>query len=419
MLAYLPYAEKNAKENLLCLEKSRYRKSTVTYVRDRKDLADGIDDAALFPVTIGPWGTAPAGHTQFWCQTMNGPFNTAAVCAYWEYTLDRDYLKRCWPLLDKVANFYLKWCEKENLPGGGYRYVLWDSWCEDFGLRKNCGITLGLVRYLFETLVSVEPVLKELGISVSAEKSARWRDFLDNLSPLPTGITKTHDGRELTVFSNYEDGTPRAVFTHGGGFELESVFPGEAFAFDAPKDYREAAVNTVTAKMSFPNDATWESINQTCKLYPMAIRVGFPAQPIVDAFKKNEIKRRGNRNYSLNDNHHGVEKSGAIEFINSMLIQSDHGFVKVFPNWIGKDASFENLRAKGAFTVSSEMRGGRVVKVKVASEKGGRFRLVDPFGGRSGPFAGTQRGRTRHSGETTIEFDMKPGEVREFGSSER
>lgn len=413
-LAYLPSAEMNAMKNLGALDRCRYKKEIGTYVKNRRDLVDGISDAALFPVSLGPWGTAPEGDDKFWCQTLNGPYSAVAACTYWEYTLDRDYLRRVWPLLDKVANFYLSWCEKEPLLGGGYRYVLWDSWCEDFGLRKNCGATIGLVRHLFETLVDVAPILKEIGVDVSAGKLARWRDFLANLSALPTGITKTHSGKELRVFSNYETGTSHAAFVPVGGFELESVFPGEVFSFDAPPAYREAAVNTVAAKVSFPDDLTWESINQTTKLYPMAIRAGYPAPTIVDAFKKNEIKRRGNRNYSLNDGHHGVEKSGAIEFINSMLIQCDHGFVKVFPNWIGKDASFENLRAKGAFTVSSEMRGGKVLKVVVKSEKGGIFRLVDPFDGCFMPDSGIKLGRTRHSDETTIEFEMRPGEVREF-----
>ena len=414
LLDYLPLAEKNARENLLELERSRYRKSDVTYVRDRKDLAGGIPDAALFPVALGPWGCSPAGDTQFWCQTLNGPFSTAQACTYWEYTLDREYLKKVWPLLDKVANFYLSWCEKEPLPSGGYRYVLWDSWCEDFGLRKNCGITLGLVRYLFETLVSVEPVLKEIGIDVPAEKSRRWRDFHKHLSPLPMGLVKTPDGIERKVFSNYETGTDRAMFVCGGGFEVESVMPGEAFAFDAPPECREAAYNTVAAKISYPDGLTWHSDNQTTRLYAIAMRAGYPPEGVVEAFKKYEIRRRGNRNYTLNDKHHGVEKAGAIEFINSMLIQSDHGFVKVFPNWIGKDAAFDRLRAKGAFEVSSEFKDGRVRRVSVKSEKGGRFRLVDPFPDGFDAKGKVDRGKTRYSGEATIEFDMRPGEVREF-----
>ena len=114
---------------------------------------------------------------------------------------------------------------------------------------------------------------------------------------------------------------------------------------------------------------------------------------------------------------HGVEKIGAMEFVQSMLIQCDHGYVKVFPNWTGADAKFENLRAKGCFIVSAEMKGGKVVRVEVKSEKGGRFRIVDPRVGSRVPRdrvfpppPGWTRGKTRNSGEPTLERDFKPGE---------
>ncbi|MBO7176234.1 MAG: hypothetical protein J6W14_02560, partial [Clostridia bacterium] len=89
---------------------------------------------------------------------------------------------------------------------------------------------------------------------------------------------------------------------------------------------------------------------------------------------------------------------------------SDHGFVKVFPNWTGADAKFENLRAKGCFLVSAEMKGGKVVRVEVKGEKGGLFKLVDPYLEKSTP-SGWRRGKTRNSGEATLERVFKPGEM--------
>ena len=111
-----------------------------------------------------------------------------------------------------------------------------------------------------------------------------------------------------------------------------------------------------------------------------------------------------------------------MEFVQSMFIQCDHGYVKVFPNWTGADAKFENLRAKGCFLVSAEMKDGKVVYVSVKSEKGGRLRLVDPWEGRASsrpqtgecpsfPLPGWTRGKTRNSGEATLERDFAPGET--------
>lgn len=88
--------------------------------------------------------------------------------------------------------------------------------------------------------------------------------------------------------------------------------------------------------------------------------------------------------------------------LQEMLLQSHAGKVVVFPaapaGW--KDVEFRTLRAEGAFLVSARMRGGRVVRVEVTSEKGGVFRLEKPEGGKD------------------VEISMKAGEKRvlEFGA---
>jgi alpha-L-fucosidase 2 len=67
--------------------------------------------------------------------------------------------------------------------------------------------------------------------------------------------------------------------------------------------------------------------------------------------------------------------------LQEMLIQSHTGVVHIFPavpaGW--KEVSFDKLRTEGAFLVSSEMKAGQVVNVTVLSEKGGEFRISNPF----------------------------------------
>lgn len=415
LIAYLPRAEANARDSLRKLDWGRRPRGRDhrPYVENRADLRAGIADAALFPVGLGPWGVSSEGDCEFLSQTLNGPYQAAAFCTHWEYTRDRNYLRRIYPLLDKIANFYQRWCEREELPGGRHRYVLWDSWSEGSGLVKNCGQTLGAVRHVFATLVDSAPVLRELGVAIADGKVARWRDLAENLSALPTGLARV-GGRDRMVFSTYETGDGRAAYVGGGGFELEPLNVGDAFAFDATAELRAIATNTVNAKLERGGEEIWAGINQTPKLFATAIRAGFPARRVIEAFKQHQLAKYGERNFTLHDRYHGFEKVGAIEFVNSMLLQSDHGYVKVFPNWTGADASFDRLRAKGAFVVSSAMRGGRVVRVLVASEQGGRLRLVDPWAGRFAADRTVQRGRTRFSNEPTLEVDMRPGETLEF-----
>ena len=72
--------------------------------------------------------------------------------------------------------------------------------------------------------------------------------------------------------------------------------------------------------------------------------------------------------------HHG----GGIEHlttvpatINEMLMQSYEGVIRLYPCWVrSMNASFENLRADGAFLVSSSLENGQVTSLKIKSLKG-------------------------------------------------
>ncbi|MBR6734598.1 MAG: hypothetical protein IKL96_09395 [Kiritimatiellae bacterium] len=427
LVDYLPQAIRNAKEVLPHLDRcnGRFYKNTRAYLDSRPDVAGGIDDAALYPVALGPWGTSAEGHGSHWSQISDGAFQCAVMCTHWEYTLDRAYLKKVWPVLDKTANFFLKWREKEAMGGprsvAAYRYNVWDSHWEGSGLQKNSAPALGCVKHLFETLVDVVPVLREIGIEVSDAKFAAWKDMHEHLSPLAVGVYPI-SGKPVKMLSGVENADGSANPSGGNAINLESVIPGEQFAFDVTDEFRALATNAVNGNIAIGKGHAWSGINQTPKLFATAIRSGYPAQAVIDAFKKHQLSIM-QKNFHIHDGVHGVEKIGAMEFVQSMLIQCDHGYAKVFPNWTGADAKFENLRAKGCFVVSAEMKDGKVVRVEVKSEKGGRFRLVDPWMARGAVPAevgrsprdrrlppGWTRGKTRNSGEATLERDFKPGE---------
>ena len=66
--------------------------------------------------------------------------------------------------------------------------------------------------------------------------------------------------------------------------------------------------------------------------------------------------------------------------VQEMLLQSHTGVIRVFPAipsaW--QEASFENLRAQGAFLVSATMKEGQVSELRIRAEQGGRLRLMLP-----------------------------------------
>lgn len=67
--------------------------------------------------------------------------------------------------------------------------------------------------------------------------------------------------------------------------------------------------------------------------------------------------------------------------IQEMLIQSDEGFIEVFPaipdSW--QDVSFKTFRTEGAFLVSAKKEKGKVKEIVIQSEAGGKLLIKLPF----------------------------------------
>ncbi len=79
--------------------------------------------------------------------------------------------------------------------------------------------------------------------------------------------------------------------------------------------------------------------------------------------------------------------------IQEMLLQSHAGIIRLFPaipsSW--KNASFNKLRAQGAFLVSAQKSDGRAKEVRILSEKGGRLRI--------------------YFNDKLVEMDTRPGQI--------
>ena len=66
------------------------------------------------------------------------------------------------------------------------------------------------------------------------------------------------------------------------------------------------------------------------------------------------------------------------------MLQSDNGMLRFFPlRRTGQPAAFHDLRARGAFTVSAELKDGEVGGIRIASEKGKPCTVLNPWPGKS------------------------------------
>jgi hypothetical protein len=122
------------------------------------------------------------------------------------------------------------------------------------------------------------------------------------------------------------------------------------------------------------------SNNGFCKEFPIAARAGWPADDLLAKFKAAILYHWRATNLTNAQGGGGIETVGSIEALDSMLLQSVGGVVRLFPVWpAARDASFKRLRAKGAFLVSSAMKAGQVTAVDVLSEKGKPLTIENPW----------------------------------------
>ena len=117
--------------------------------------------------------------------------------------------------------------------------------------------------------------------------------------------------------------------------------------------------------------------------FPGAVRVGYNADSILQ-YLKDRLATDPLPNLYIVQSGGGIETLAAVPLtINEMLLQSYEGIVRIFPNWNhGNDASFNNLRAYGAFVISSSLKNGKIGYVKLVSEKGRPCLMENPWPGK-------------------------------------
>ena len=105
-------------------------------------------------------------------------------------------------------------------------------------------------------------------------------------------------------------------------------------------------------------------------------------------------------------NAHGREScTPSIVTINRMLCTGHQDVLRVFHGWPKDlDAAFGNLRAEGAFLVSSRLRDGTVEYVEITSERGRKCTIDNPWPGRQVTVTrGDGRTETAQGGRFTLQ----------------
>lgn len=212
--------------------------------------------------------------------------------------------------------------------------------------------SLGLVKMLFN---AVYDMAKELG--VNSEKYELWEDIIENLSDFPTFIKK---GKKCFRYSEFG-----IRWRNDNTVGLQHIYPASQIGLSSSEKLLEIARNTY-----FINDRRLDD-NGSNSYLPAGARIGVNPDFLIEGIRQN-IKKFGLPNRLFRHYGGGIEHLTTIPAtINEMLMQSHQGVIRLFPCWNKKDdASFENLRADGAFLISAELKNGEVISLGIKSLKG-------------------------------------------------
>jgi hypothetical protein len=332
------------------------------------------------------------------------------------YTLDEAFARRfAYPFVKASADFYEDFLVFED-----GRYLMYSGAREGGADLNPCA---ALANVLF-TLKGAIEMSEDLG--VDADRRVKWRHMINHMSALPTiefeGKTLLKEAEEY--YEGPGGGEPRTgerlICLGGRGdnpVQLECVHPAEAINLGSPERWRQIARNTIEYLNSKPETTkrklpTWDNYCALPKIFTQAARVGWDADDLHCQLLK-KIKKDMHPNLIIHAQWYGggVEHSGTVEAVNSMLMQSHEGIIRLFPVWPrSKDAKFVTLRAKYAFLVSSELQDGEVHYVKILSEKGRDCIVQNPWPGRAVELQRSDDGSERLAGRTFV-IPTKPSET--------
>jgi len=319
-------------------------------------------------------------------QKINAVFGSANMFMRFYSTYDRAYAERIYPYLLACADFWEHYLSFED-----GRYVIhmdhfnevmptlrtkgqWQDRLGDF----NSTLSLGLVTMLFRGIIDVSAWLQR-----NQQRRQRWEDILHHLSKFSLG---EKEGR--LSLKNMERG-PGNTDAAPAGLNRVSIH-GLLMPGGVAGPYTDSAINNILLndvahwadRMKGPGEwgNTLGNGIETC--FPGAVRVGYDPGVILQQLK-DRIALTALPNGWITQTGGGIETLAAVPLtINEMLLQSYEGVLRVFPVWDHrKDASFDQLRAYGAFLVSSRLKNGWVEFVRMTSEKGRSCHMENPWPG--------------------------------------
>ena len=362
----------------------------------------GLDQAYKAKCNPGSYDDL-AGQPMFLGQKSNALFAAMNMILRYEYTYDINYLRKVYPYLTAVADFWEDYLVLEN-----GRYVIHDDSYGEVGpwegkdWKKLYGdfnpiLSLGFLRVFFPSIINYSKVLER-----DADKRAKWQDVLDRLSALPVAI---ENGRKRFRACEGGSGSGSKIVGLDWMMMHSLVFPATNFGLSSDA----ASLAMIHEDIKSWND--WSRHDDNFQgLLIGAARVGYDPDFLV-ARAKAVIAKRSLPNLWIRSGGGGIETcSGIPGMINEMMLQSHGGVMRIFPVFPrGQSGSFHRLRTFGAFLVSGAIDKGVVQPIVIESEKGRPCVLQNPWPGKK-VIISSKQGQTREISGDVLRLPTVEGE---------
>jgi hypothetical protein len=325
---------------------------------------------------------------------------------YWQryqYTQDQAWLRdRAYPMLKGIAEFYRNFPNVKKDTDGKY-HINYVNNHEPIKGARDTMEEMAAMRGIFPVAIRASEIL-----GADAEMRPVWREFLENLAPLPTNETPdTLDPRRpgdpvrwTAGLKPLLQGNPRQLSdrilipafhydlctseTEDGEMikmanaTFEAMHP-EGISAKTPVNELSSAP-TIAAYLGRADDFKWLLPNQIRSLRPDHDFCDFPGLGKIGVMRNRMTLREGPGDVC-------AERLGRIcQALHTALLQSvppvagGDPVIHLFPAWPKEWDAEYTLLARGAFLVTSSTRGGEVEFVELRSQAGGECRLRNPWG---------------------------------------
>ena len=339
-------------------------------------------DGWVAHVITNIWGfTAPGEHPSWGAVNTGGAWLCAHLWDHYDYTRNRQYLQRVYPIMKGSAEFFLSMLVSE--PKHGWLVTAPTTSPENAfympGTKKEVSICMGstmdnqIIRELFENTAAAGQIL---------DLDADFRDRLLNAAAKlpPNRIGK--DGRLMEWLEEYEEVEPQ----HRHISHLYGLHPGNQITPSGTPDLAEAARKTLERrgdagtgwsrawKINF-----WARLGDGNHAYKLLRNL---LTPVTDTAMVYTAEGGGtypnlfcaHPPFQIDGNFGGC--SGIAE----MLLRCRSGIIELLPALpeVMSDGTFDKMRVRGGAEISAAWKDGQATSARLKADVDNTFKLSIP-----------------------------------------